>query len=145
MAGDSLTKTDHNRNRGTVFALAYKRAQRALAAGFYLETIVICDSLLTDRLRLILLSNHEAAADRATTGSIANFLLSQKVIAFDASLWDDILDWSRMRNTQAHEMGKISGDTLVPWRTRLTQAKKVAEAGFSLVNRVSKEARRHRL
>ena len=131
--------------KGKIFSKAYRRAKRALDAGFYLETIVLCDSLLTDRLRLILRSNHEVVAARGTTGSIVNFLLSQKVTCFDENLWADILSWSRMRNKQAHEMGAISDDNLVSWHRRLPSARHVAEAGFDLVNRVSGEARHHRL
>lgn len=133
------------RVKGEVFAKAYARAQRALAAGFYIEAIAICDSLITDRLRLILTSNSEAPASHASTGKIANFLISQDVPCFDEKLWTDVLDWSRARNRHAHEMGNISGDDLVPWRTRISHANQVAKAGFALVNRVSKEARLHRI
>lgn len=131
--------------KGQIFTKAYKRANRALDSGFYIETIVICDSLITDRLRLILMSNEESMTGKGTTGSIANFLLGKKVPCFDDNLWADLLEWSRMRNKQAHEMGKISGTELVKWRTRISEAKGVAQAGFALVNRVSKEVRHHRL
>lgn len=140
-----MATTEENRAKGSVFAQAYKRAQRALSSGFYLEAIIICDSLMTDRLRLVMESNHEVPTDRATTGSIVNFLLGKKVTSFDDNLWNDILQWSRRRNKQAHEMGNISGESLIPWRTRLAEAKLVAQSGFSLVNRVSKESGRHRL
>lgn len=83
--------------------------------------------------------------DLTTTGAIANYLLGQKVSNFDDNLWHDIVGWSQRRNQQAHAMGEISGESLTPWRTRLAKAKEVAEPGFALVNRVSKEARHHRL
>jgi hypothetical protein len=140
-----LAGSARSRDKGDIFALAYRRAQRALRAGFYLETIIICDSLLTDRLRLILTSNFETDIKRTTTGSITNYLIGQRVISFDESLWADILAWSRKRNHMAHAMGAISGDSLTPWKTRLAEAREVAESGFALVNRVSKEAKQHRL
>ena len=134
-----------SRDKGRIFSFAYRRAQRALKAGFYLEAIIICDSLLTDRLRLILKSNVEIETKRTTTGAIANYLLGQKVSSSDDNLWHDIVSWSQRRNQQAHAMAEISGESLTPWRTRLAEAKEVAESGFALVNRVSKEARHHRL
>jgi len=136
---------DRRSAKGDIFAKAYARARRALSSGFYVEAIAICDSLITDRLRLIMMSNSEIPADRASTGKIANFFISSKIPSFDESLWTDVVDWSRARNRHAHEMGNISGNDLIPWRQRLAQAKKVAEEGFALVNRVSREARKHRI
>ena len=139
------SEASNGAKKGEIFKKAYARAKRALSAGFYIEAIAICDSLITDRLRLIMAANSEIAAARAGTGKIANFLVSEKVPCFDEALWKDLLEWSRARNRHAHEMGNISGADLVPWRTRIAHAKLVAEAGFALVNRVSREARHHRL
>lgn len=140
-----MSDEKRGQRKGAIFTKAYKRAKRALDSGFYIESIVICDSLMTDRLRLILISNQEVPTGKGTTGSIANFLLGQGVSCFDDGLWSDLLEWSRLRNKHAHEMGNISGMELVQWRLRIAEAKEVAQAGFALVNRVSKEARNHRL
>ena len=140
-----MASNSQRKKKGEIFSRAYRRAQRALKAGFYLEAIVLCDSLLTDRLRLILRSNVEIETKRATTGAIANSLISQKVTSFDENLWEDILNWSRKRNHQTHALGHISGEPLVPWNNRLAEAREVAQAGFALVNRVSREVRHHRI
>ena len=140
-----VARNSRSHAKGEIFSLAYRRARRALHEGFYLEAIVLCYSLLTDRLRLILKSNFEIDTRKKTTGSIVHFLIGQKVESFDENLWRDTLEWSRKRNHQAHAMGEISGADLTPWRSRLIEAREVAESGFALVNRVSKEARHHRL
>ena len=63
--------------KGEIFKKAYARAKRALSEGFYIEAIAICDSLITDRLRLIMAANSEFEPARAGTGKIANFLVSE--------------------------------------------------------------------
>ena len=60
-----------------IFKKAYAWAKRELSAGFYIEAIAICDSLITDRLRLIMAANSEISPARAGTGKIANFLVSE--------------------------------------------------------------------
>ena len=110
-------------NKGRIFSFAYRRARRTLNAGFYLEAIILCDSLLTDRLRLIVKSNFEIETKKSTTGAIANYLLVQQVTSVDENLWQGILNWSKRRNHQAHAMGEISSASLTPWRKRLAEAK----------------------
>ncbi len=134
-----------NKERGNLFRSAYKRAQRALKAGFYLEAIVLCESLILDRLTLIHLSNLEQDVRRASAGTLANSLKSRQVHSFDINLWDDCLAWTSKRNKHAHHLANISGHESTSWKNRIREARQAAEEGFALVNRVSHEARQHRL
>ena len=63
--------------KGEIFKKAYARVKRALSADFCSEAIAICDSLITDRLRLVMATNSEISPARAGTGKIANFLGSE--------------------------------------------------------------------
>lgn len=134
-----------NVERGAIFRSAYKRAQRAIKAGFYLEAIVLCESLLLDRLSVIHLSNLEMDIRRASAGTLANSLRSAKVECFDEGLWQDCLDWTSKRNKHAHHMANISEASPTKWRIRLREARAVAEDGFAIVNRVSIESRKHKI
>jgi hypothetical protein len=86
-----------NKERGALFKVAYNRAQRALKAGFYLEAIVLCESLILDRLSIIHSSNLDQDIRRASAGTLANSLKSRKVHSFDEDLWDDCLAWTSFR------------------------------------------------
>ena len=134
-----------NKERGALFKAAYKRAQRALKAGFYLEAIVLCESLILDRLSLIHVSNLDLDIRRASAGTLANSLKSNRIHSFDANLWDDCLAWTSKRNKHAHHLANISTDETTKWRNRLIEARRAAEAGFALVNRVSVESRKHKI
>ena len=82
---------------------------------------------------------------RASAGTLANSLRSEKVASFDEGLWQDCLDWTAKRNKHAHHMANISEPSPTKWRVRIREAKAVAEAGFALVNRVTKESKQHKL
>lgn len=134
-----------NKLRGEVFRKAYKRANRAIKAGFYLEAIAICDSLASDRLREILRSNVNYKVGDLSVGQCLSHLKDHKIAAFDDDLFVASKDWVQSRNKFMHSMGQLTDFESISWLKRLRIAKSVAGEGLKLVNRLSKESRKHSL
>jgi hypothetical protein len=133
-----------NQSKGAVFRLAYKRAQRAIKSGFYLEAIVLAESLIADRLRVIVKSSLQTPVPRPSTGRYASYLVDGKVHQFDDGLWEACKNWNSKRNDHAHTMGQVSDLEQESWRRRLAESKLVAQEGIKLANRCSVEAKKHR-
>ena len=131
--------------KGKLFALTYARAKRAIGAGFYLEAVSLCESMILSRLIVILESNLEGDFSKFSVGKASNNLISHKVNSFDPVLWDDCLAWSTKRNFLSHKMADLGDSVSSDWRGRLALGKETALEGISLANRCSAESRKHRL
>lgn len=128
---------------GRLFRLTYSCAYRSLKAGYYLEALSLCDSLITSRLQAILSKDIEGNHSDKTIVRAANELLKMEIPEFDVGLWQECRAWGKQRNFLMHEMVKIDDGSLSGWRSRLKLAKSTAEAGLVSANRLSRESRKH--
>ena len=104
--------------QGEMFRLCHARASRAIKSGFYLEAIVLSESLILNRIEAVLSYSAGVSYDRFSVGKA-------------------------LRNVESHEVTVFEETTV--WRSRLGEAKLTAIAGIELANRWSKESRKHKL
>lgn len=127
--------------RGAIYRRSYLRSKRAINAGFYLEAIVLIESMLADRLESVLAVLVDEPVQFRTAKQGAAELLRQTDLV-DALLLQQVRYWSEGRNRWVHEFAKVSDNDHLSWRDRLRDAREFAVAGFDLAARVAKETRR---
>lgn len=134
-----------NRLRGALITRALNRAVRAVSAGFYLEALVLCDSLITDRIRVIGAHSSSTPIEiRGVNNGLVN-LGRAGVSLLDATLIEETRDWGKRRNAAVHGFSKLGEFDGTSWKSRLKQSKVQAELGIVLSKRWLAEAKRHRL
>lgn len=133
-----------NRIQGDLFRLAYNRAKRAIAAGFYLEAVALCESLILNRIEVVLRQSAGVVYDRFSVGKALNGVDSHKVPLFDEELFDETTSWVASRNYLSHHFARVEDDSKLTWRKRLFVARETAIQGLALANRWSRESRKHK-
>ena len=136
---------DANQLKGTLITKALNRAERAIECGFYLEALALCDSLITDRIRVIGAHSSSILIEvRGVNNGIDN-LNHAKVELLDAGLIDETRKWGKSRNAAIHGFSKLTEFDGTTWNSRLKETKMQAQRGLELSKRWLAEARRHRL
>lgn len=133
-----------NQIQGDLFRLAYKRAKRAIAAGFYLEAVALCESLILNRLEVVLRQSAGVAYDKFSVGKALNGVESHKIPLFDEELFAATKNWVSSRNFLSHHFARVDEDLKLTWRKRLLDARVTAIEGLALANRWSRESRKHK-
>jgi hypothetical protein len=134
------------KRREELYAAAYTHMQKAIDAGYFLEAITICESIIGDRLEARLAQIHQQEPDAR------NLLTLEKLtkrLAQDETggerpkeLYKRVRLWTDKRNKALHQMVKLSDDWNVPWETRAAEAKQVAKEGKELTREVDKLLRK---
>lgn len=142
MGKSEKTRTSYTKeigqHRGDLYRRSLNRAKRALAAGFYIESIALTESLLADRLESCLFLITQQPVTQRTASQAARALQAQPTFTNQALL-ADILDWGTRRNRAVHEFAKINNqDGVTSWHSRLREARQVAEAGLELLTQISR-------
>lgn len=127
--------------KGEIYQASYKRARRAINTGFYLEAIVLIESMMADRLESVIAKRSSEPIPFRTVGQAAAAVRALD-IEFDAILLDQVSAWSRGRSRWVHEFAKVSDEDHHGWRARLSDAHEVALAGFDLATRVAAAAKK---
>ncbi len=138
-------RKDPNKLKGTLITRALKRAERAISAGFYLETLALCDSLITDRIRVIGLHSASTPIEIRGVNDGLVKLDRANISILDSSLIDETRNWGKRRNAAIHGFSKLSEFDGITWPERLKLAKIQAELGLGLAKRWLAEAKRHKL
>ena len=131
--------------RHQLFKAGYARITSAIASGWYLEAIVLVESLLTDRFesRLTHLTGTNVAF--LNLGPLIDLVRANETNPLlTALVAGDIDSWRRRRNAAAHEMLKIEEGTAVPFEDRLGALRLVAQDGVRLLRSYSKLAEKDR-
>ena len=131
--------------KGKLFSLGFARAQRAIKSGFYLEAVSLCDSLMVNRIVAILCFNSDEVRNWYSVGDAIKAIRNAKIPQFDETLMEECANWARKRNRFIHGMAHLPDSGELEWKSRLAQAKITAEAGLRLANRLSEEAKKHRI
>jgi hypothetical protein len=133
-----------NQVQGALFRLAYKRAQRAIEAGFYLEAVALCESLILNRIEVVLRHSAGVEYDKFSVGKALSNVETHKVPVFDKELLAETKIWVKGRNYLSHHFAQVDTELALSWRGRLAMASDSATRGLSLANRWSKESRKHK-
>lgn len=134
------TTPEIGRAKAILFHAAFKRIERAIANGFYIEAIAIEESLICDRIEsaISIATNKEGYPE--TLGP----LLSQpkKLSVFPDELLHGLDAWRKDRNLVMHQMVKITNSDTTDWRSRMKFARITALEGKSLLRDVQASTNR---
>jgi hypothetical protein len=133
-----------NQVQGELFRLSYKRAKRAISSGFYLEAVSLSESLILNRIEVVLRNSAGVSYERFSVGRALNGVESHKIPLFDEGLLQETKIWVQSRNFLSHHFARVEGDLKLTWRARLSESKSTAIQGLFLANRWSRESRKHK-
>ncbi|MDG1049233.1 MAG: hypothetical protein P8M11_07030 [Planctomycetota bacterium] len=131
-----------NQQKSHRYAFVHERYNKALSAGFYLEAITICESLISDRLLSSL--HHREKVERNPKKGLAELigkhkkqpLLDPVAMANGERVMDifsELDRWRRERNALLHGIAKcVPGTKLAPAASLMERSKKAAEEGMHL-------------
>lgn len=130
--------------RYALYRNAYEKIAEALAKGFYIECIAICESIISDRLEARRACLHPADITKHRFDNLGN--LTAKLWVEEKStdplvkaLYKDIDDWREKRNSAVHEIVKQGGtEAMSDWLARYRSLKSTAQEGVKLCRKVSK-------
>ena len=118
----------------------YKKAivqfNNAIEAGYYLEAITICESLITDRLE-------SRCSELGQPHSFKNIgALIRKLIQIETDqelqqiIFRDLDNWRENRNTALHEIVKFEKGEIPNWENRVGNSKVYAEEGIKIFRKI---------
>lgn len=125
--------------RHDIYKAVIDRFHQAMVSGYYLEAIVLMESLITDRLASRLLyRNIETDKVSGLTVGRASLLLIRNDPDYPKELLDSILEWGRKRNLYAHEMAKLFDGDEHSFDDRYAEANEIAKQGYELFCKTKK-------
>lgn len=133
------------RIKGYLITKSLHRAKRAVSEGFYLEAIVLVDSLITDRLNVIAHYSAEVKVQVKGVNNGVRNLTNAQVKIFDSGLIEETLIWGKSRNAAVHGFSKLGEYEDLGWNQRINKSKCSAEDGLKLAKRWLAEAKKHRI
>ena len=123
--------------RQHMYQSAFARIKEANNAGYYLESITLIESMLSDRLESRLTYLLKTDFSFKNLGSlikkareIENDLILRKYLAEDLDLWRDA------RNKALHEMVKIADGETITWNDRVKVINEVSSNGLTLLRAI---------
>jgi hypothetical protein len=128
---------DVGRARFRVYAHVLGRIKSSLNAGFYLETIALTESFISDRLDSFM-SAKKIRPQRITgLGCYLNGL-KNNLNGFDSELLDAVIAWKNKRNKSLHGMAKFSTLEEADWNQKVENCRICAVEGEKIANEVKK-------
>jgi DNA-binding FrmR family transcriptional regulator len=138
------TEGQVGRLRNELYRSAIDRANDATTKGYYLEAIMLVESLIGDRLESYL--NHYNGLDDNSFKPLERLIKRMKEVEKDFRLSDVVLEelaaWKGARNRAAHEMVKIEAGASLTWQQRNQMAQKAAEEGIQLFGVIIRQLRK---
>jgi hypothetical protein len=125
---------DINKAKAILISAAYKRAKRAISAGFYIEAIAIEESLICDRLEAMLSRELRKDIEISTIGR-----LLQQLAPFDVipeALVAELTMWQRHRSQVIHQIVKVTQSDDMNWRKRIAFANQISRDGLALFSQL---------
>ena len=135
--------------RQETLAAAYAWIKYANSSGFYVESICIIESLITDRLesRLSYLLNEnigfqnlKTLIEKTIKEENKHKEKDEKLIKIlknnEDGIMNDLTSWSNYRNEVIHELAKVEADKFIPFHEKKEKAKIVAESGLKLLRKL---------
>ena len=117
--------------RYNIFKSAIGRIKESIEKGFFLESITLCESLISDRLesRLNFLDGSDKYSFQplgALQKGIGNL---EKNEEFKQLVSGDLNDWRLSRNKALHRMAKISSNHQKTWESKMMESELIAIEG----------------
>lgn len=141
--------TEVGRARQELYRGTYKRLKEANEAGFWIEAIALCESIISDRLqaRISHLKGHSEDGRRnKMLGALLRQIKSEDTqIGFEKlhQIYSDIENWADARNKAVHRAVKLSvGDEFRKWDDFYDALEDTARTGADLCRRLSNEQNR---
>ena len=133
-------------SRYETYRATIDRINKAMDAGFYVEVIALCESIIADRLES--LANQISQSSKysyETMGRLTDYLLGAKQRdLLSQEIVDgvnEIKNWTKKRNSAVHEMAKnIEGDFM----EKYAKLKETAEEAIKLFRKLDNEIRKFR-
>ena len=113
---------------------------KARECGFYLESITLMESLITDRLESLLIYYGLLSPEKAflMLGPCIKMIREAKGLLSD-NLLDDLDAWRMSRNKSLHEIAKIEeGDSAI-FEQRYANLESIANKGYELFKEIKAE------
>lgn len=127
------------KQRYELYRQAIKQFKEAVAAGFYLEAITICESLIADRLE----SRCGELGKPIAFKPLGDLIKRMKQIEVDDLIrkvvTNDLDIWRLKRNTALHEIVKFEKGAIPNWENRVEQYKEYAEAGMEIFRKIDSQ------
>jgi hypothetical protein len=124
------------KQRYELYKRAIKQFNQAIEAGFYLEAITICESLIADRLE----SRCGELGKPIAFKPLGDLIKRIKQIEVDDLIrnvvQNDLDIWRLKRNTALHEIVKFEKGAIPNWENRVEQYKEYAEAGIEIFRKI---------
>lgn len=142
-------ETEVSRRRYELYRLAHEHLQEAYKAGFFIECVSICDSIISDRLDARLQFLSRKTSKLAPVQSLGHIIKQINKSGLETA--PDIIDiyqslamWAEKRNAVVHQFVKVTdGDELHSGKERIAYGKKTAKEGIELARKVSNLIRKH--
>ena len=115
------------------------RYKEAMDKGFYLESIALMESIITDRLEsaLIFYGFIDSSNAFRTMGPCLEKLHSEGIIS--DNLHHELNEWKNGRNHALHEMAKIEEGYQTTFGQRYIEQKQIANKGYELFKSIKTE------
>lgn len=136
-------KSEVGQKRKELYANTWAKIKSSLEAGYYLEAITLCESIICDRLeaRIGWLSAKKSAQFN-TIGKnieILGYLDADERIQ---ETYKKILKWASGRNEALHQMAKVPSKDSTNWAQKYEFARDVAEEGVRIAKELSNHLKR---
>lgn len=130
--------------RFTLYKKAIEQFNGALEAGYYLEAITICESLITDRLE----SRCGELGQPLAFKNLGALIRKLREIETDHDLYQlidkDLDTWRTNRNIALHEIVKFEKGEIPNWESRSEASKGYAEEGMIIFRQIDNQIRKLR-
>jgi hypothetical protein len=141
--------TEVARQRQELYGAANVRLKSAYEAGFYIECVAICESIICDRLeaRLQFLSRNTTKLAPVLSLGFVIKAIGKSGLETEPNLfaaYEKISIWAEARNDVVHQFVKRTDvDKALSAEERQTVSRATAETGIELMKEISRLVRRH--
>lgn len=137
------------RQRYELYKLANEQLKKAYGAGFYIECVSICESIIADRIEARLQFLRRDRMKPSHVDSLGRLLKQIQDIEDEEQTdlreaYVLIRDWGKARNAAIHQFVKVTDhNQQLCGRDRIRQAKTAAREGIRLMRVISTLVRKH--
>lgn len=126
-----------------MYKRAFSRINHANDAGYYLESITIIESLVSDRLesRLSFLLQRNFSF-RTLGASIQTAGQVEPDPELKTIILEGVNEWRKKRNTALHEMAKMADGDDRAWEEKYAELEQIASDGLSVLSRLQDRMRK---
>jgi hypothetical protein len=137
------------RQRYDLYKLANEQLKAAYEAGFYIECVAICESIISDRIEARLQLLRRGTDKPSHIDSLGRLLKQIEDIESEdqtelRAAYVSIREWGNARNATIHQFVKVSDQNhQADAKDRIRQAKTAARDGKILMKLISKLVKKH--